>query len=463
MSTAMALSAPRARPVNRNAPRRIGDLPRVALDSDHYRAIGFLRTVQMATRRQGNVLHLTSATDGSKVLLGDAAFGDAWRRNSRALIKDVDEYPASGSLARMLLDNNLTSAREGPEWEDMRAQVAPLMRYKLSSYADAVEDAARALVAGLSRTDTERPTLWKLCGLWSARTVAHPVLGFGFDDNTVLALVNELRQCMFHLVQAAPGTTRTKLRQDRTLIRTRLLLERAVRDAVACCNPEDETMVGTLLDARSHPRGRPAPLDLVAEVQPILVGALAATVHNNSLAMFWTLTRLAQNPDAAARIAAEGRASVDTPFHLNTAPMALASVREALRISPVLPFMERRAAADLVLAGLAIPRGTTVVMSPWVVHRDPANWPDPMQFDPDRFAPGKRIDLTRWFPFGLGHRACIGSNLALSQLTRSITQICCALHLAIPKDTIASYWQPTYRVLLEPREDGGRLAVAPRT
>ena len=142
--------------------------------------------------------------------------------------------------------------------------------------------------------------------------------------------------------------------------------------------------------------------------------------------------------------------------------MALAAVREALRINPVLPFIERKATEDLVLNGLAVPAGTTVVFAPWVVHRDPRNWPDPMTYDPGRFAAEARVDLTRWFPFGLGHRACIGSNLGLNQLARSVTLICDRLKLSIPRQTRASFWQPTYRVLLEPREDGGCLDAVPR-
>lgn len=443
--------------------RQISDLPQIAMDSEHYDAIGFLRTVQLAVRKYGNVLNLCFERENNKVLLGEAAFGDAWRRNSRRLIKDVDEFPAPASLARMLLDNNLTTAREGSEWEDMRAKFAPLMRYKLNSYAEAVEVAAAQMIESLSRTDNARPSLWSICATWSAQTVTYPVLGFSFSDNMVQDLVNELRQCMFHLVQAAPGAGHAALQRDTTLMEMRARLTNVVKDAVLMCRPGDDTMVGHLLDTRNHPRGAPAPADLVADLQPILIGALAATVHNNSLAMFWTMMKLAQHPQVAADVAAEAERNRNAEWHLNTAPIALAAVREALRINPVLPFIERKSTEDLDLGGIAIPGGTTLVFAPWVVHRDPQNWPDPMNYDPGRFSSEERVDLTRWFPFGLGHRACIGSNLGLNQLARSITLICDLLAFSIPRHTRASFWQPTYRVLLEPREDGGRLTATPRT
>lgn len=442
--------------------RQIEDLPRISLDGENYRAIGFLRSVQMAVRRYGPVVHLCSSNDGDKVLLGEAAFGDAWRRHSRQLVKDVDEYPAPASLARMLLDNNLTTAREGREWEEMRAQVAPLMRYKLTSYAEAVEAATAQMIGQLRRTDADRPTLWTICATWSAKTVAHPVLGLGFSEELVLELVNTLRGCMFHLVQEAATQDRIGLASDATLLRTRAMLARTVEDAVRLCREGDDTMVGTLLDARGHRRGRPAGEELVAELQPILIGALAATVHNNSLAMFWTMTKLAQHPEVAARLAAEARATRNIAWHLNTAPEALAAMREALRINPVLPFIERKATEDIVLNDIAIPRGATVVFAPWVVHRDARNWPDPLDYRPERFAAGARVDLTRWFPFGLGHRACIGSNLALNQIARGISLICDALEFSIPRGSPAAHWQPSWRVLLEPRSDGGVLNAKPR-
>lgn len=445
-----------------HGPRSLAHLPRVAMDGDLYRSIGFLRSVQMAVRRHGPVLNLGFDKDGDKILLGEADFCDAWRRHSRQLIKEVDGYPAPASLARLLLDDNLTTAREGREWEQMRSRVVPLMRYKLTSYAEAVDQATADMIDQLLRSDPDRPSLWTICSRWAAMTVAQPVLGFGFTHDLVLDIVNMLRGCMFHLVQEAARQDQAGLRADPTLLRTRARLAQAVQDAIAMCRPGDDTMVGTLLDARGHPRGAPATTDMVAELQPILIGALAATVHNNSLALFWTMTKLAQHPSVAADLAVEACGMRDRQWHLSAAPHALAALREALRINPVLPFIERKATADLVLNGIAIPRGTTVVFAPWVVQRDPRNWPDPLAYRPDRFVPGARVDLTRWFPFGLGHRACIGSNLALNQIARGISLTCQALELSIQRHSLASHWQPTWRVLLEPREDGGMLIARPR-
>ena len=234
--------------------RPVADLPRVQMDGETYRTIGFLRAVQIAVRRHGRVIRLGLPSGAERVLLGDAAFADAWRRNSRHLHKEVDAYPAPASLARMILDDNLTTAREGEEWQAMRAQVAPLMRYKMPAYPAAVQEATAQLKAALLDPGEGR-SLWTQCGIWSARTVCGPVMGAAFDGPAVLDMVNGLRRCMFHLVQESDRVGREALLRDRELVRLRVALDAMVERAVALARPGDETMVATLLDHRG-PRAR---------------------------------------------------------------------------------------------------------------------------------------------------------------------------------------------------------------
>lgn len=440
-----------------------GAIPIVPFDKDRYRAVGFLRMVERVVRKHGPVLRLVLENGEEKILLASPEFADAWRRNTRNLVKDVDEFPAPASLARMILDNNLTTAREGEEWKTMRSQVAPLMRYKITSYAEAVDRAVSQMIENLKSTETEQ-SLWEICGTWSASTVCHPVLGVNFDEAMTLDMVNGLRETMFHLVTESADKDRSMLQQDKLLRRLRLRLESICADAIQRAKSTDETMVSILLADRNYTFGSTPDKSIVAELQPILIGALAAAVHNNSLAMFWLMTNIAKNPAIGQAIANEANAATfdHGTWSIKDSPKAMSAVRESLRLYPVLPFIERKADCDLDLAGVHIAKGDVVIFSPWMVHRDPAIWPEPQSFDPSRFETD-RIDLTRWFPFGLGHRACIGSNLALSQLTRSISLICAKLQFSIPENIRPVEWQPSYRVLLEPRENGARLCALDRS
>jgi cytochrome P450 len=56
-----------------------------------------------------------------------------------------------------------------------------------------------------------------------------------------------------------------------------------------------------------------------------------------------------------------------------------------------------------------------VLLSPWVVHRDPAVWPEPDEFRPERFA-GDPPARTAYLPFGDGPRMCVGNRFAEAEL-----------------------------------------------
>jgi len=62
------------------------------------------------------------------------------------------------------------------------------------------------------------------------------------------------------------------------------------------------------------------------------------------------------------------------------------------------------------VGGYTLPKGSAVVVSPYAMHRHPAFWERPGEFDPSRF-----IDRSpeAYLPFGLGPRFCIGHEFAM--------------------------------------------------
>ncbi|MGH7092226.1 MAG: cytochrome P450, partial [Stellaceae bacterium] len=148
----------------------------------------------------------------------------------------------------------------------------------------------------------------------------------------------------------------------------------------------------------------------------LTLGATAAT----PIRVFpWLWYLLALHPQAEARLHAElaavlgGRAP--TAEDLARLVYLRRVIDETLRLYPPAPTMLRTAAADDVICGRKVPRGSIVGVLPWVVHRHRALWLDPDRFDPDRFAPEAVAARSRYayLPFAIGPRVCIGASLAI--------------------------------------------------
>jgi cytochrome P450 len=98
-------------------------------------------------------------------------------------------------------------------------------------------------------------------------------------------------------------------------------------------------------------------------------------------------------------------------------PYALQVLKEAMRLFPPAPAIGREAAEDVEIGGHRIPAGTTVVISPYALHRRPDYFPDPQRFDPDRWTPEAeaRLPWHAYLPFGGGPRICIGNHFAMME------------------------------------------------
>jgi cytochrome P450 len=139
------------------------------------------------------------------------------------------------------------------------------------------------------------------------------------------------------------------------------------------------------------------------------------TVSN---ALAWTWLLLAQNPEAEAKLHAEldrvlqGRlpALEDLPS-LRYTEMVLS---EAMRLYPPAWAMGRQATRDVDIGPYRLPAGTFFFFSQYIIQRSPENFPEPLRFDPERFTPENKARRSRfvYFPFGAGHRQCIGESFA---------------------------------------------------
>ena len=90
---------------------------------------------------------------------------------------------------------------------------------------------------------------------------------------------------------------------------------------------------------------------------------------------------------------------------------------ESLRLYPPAWAIGRRTREDYAIGGYTIPAKSILLMSPWVVHRDPRWWPEPERFNPYRWHPDEAAKRPKfaYFPFGGGARVCIGERFAWAE------------------------------------------------
>ncbi|EPT02822.1 hypothetical protein FOMPIDRAFT_54955 [Fomitopsis schrenkii] len=141
------------------------------------------------------------------------------------------------------------------------------------------------------------------------------------------------------------------------------------------------------------------------------------------------------SPDAQAKAQAEidrvvGSERLPSLSDREQLPYVRALTWEVLRWQPIAPLgVPHRLTQDDVHNGYFIPKGTTVITNIWGMLRDPARYPEPDSFNPDRFLPlnGAEPEYDpRHIVFGFGRRVCPGSQLAETSLF-----IICALTLAV--------------------------------
>ena len=152
-----------------------------------------------------------------------------------------------------------------------------------------------------------------------------------------------------------------------------------------------------------------------------VITLLLAGHETTALALSWTWYLLAHHPDVDAGLAAElhdvlgGR--TPTVGDLPQLRFTEQVVTEAMRLYPPAWGFGREALADCEIGGYAIPAGTTVIMSPWISHRDPRYFEHPTEFRPERWSGDFARHLPRfaYMPFGGGPRICIGNRFAMME------------------------------------------------
>jgi len=358
--------------------------------------------------------------------------------------KDV---PALAEFRRFVGDGLLTS--DGDRWRRDRRIVAPLFtRRRIASYVSSMAQSAEELVAswqpvpaGGAEVDLCEPSMryaLEVLGttvfgadMASAETVIRESVPVLNEQVTRTALAPVRLPSWF---PSASGHRAKRARQTVWDFVDGLIAQRRAQSQI-----DGGDLLSLLLTARDPDTG--VGLDDRAVRDQALIFLLAGHETTGATLAF-ALHLLGRDPAVQERVREEvGRVAGAGPVaaqHLEGLQFTTQVVNEAMRLYPAGHTVVRRSRERTTLAGHEIPSGQIVAVSVWALHHNPAVWPDPYRFDPDRFAPSGagnegdhagRAHRYNHLPFGGGPRSCIGQYLAMAEMVVAVATIVRALRL----------------------------------
>lgn len=333
---------------------------------------------------------------------------------------DYDKGPVQRRALTPVLRGGLLIA-EGAAHQRQRRLIAPYFSSRrvahwVDLFATEAERHANALndgqavellqVMGAITRDVIRKLLWSV-----------PIDG---EDDLAEAVTRVFEWEMRNLLSVLPAPTWLPTGRNRALYRDLAFVRTAITGIIEERRSRPEAypdILGALLQARYDDGSPMSDAQLLDE----LVTLWGAAYETSADAQFWTAYALATHPEIRDRVEEEvDRVLGDrlpTAADLPQLAYCLQVFRESLRLYPPAASMMRAAVRDTELSGYRIRRGTTVFLSTFAMHRDPELFPNPSQFDPDRFDADQDGIRHRfaYLPFGAGRHVCIGSQLALTE------------------------------------------------
>lgn len=178
------------------------------------------------------------------------------------------------------------------------------------------------------------------------------------------------------------------------------------------------------------------------EIRDEMLTLLLAGHETSTTGIAWAFYGILSNAEVSSKLLNELQALATTNNellqNLDKLTYLDAVVKEALRLTPVLPNLVRVTNEDYQLGEYRLPKGTTISPCLYLTHRDPDYWDKPDQFMPERFINTTEKPFT-YFPFGHGIRRCIGAAFAQYEMKIIIAQIMLNLDLALADNYKAAF------------------------
>lgn len=338
------------------------------------------------------------------------------------LVKRPQEFAKSWRTTRLLQghvgDGLLT--REGGENRRHRRLVLPsLHTQRIARYGEIMVGESRRLLG--SWADGQRIEAVEEMTQLTLRIVGTSLLTVDDDGDEVFAAVHDFVNSLNAYLLSfglLPGWLPTKVHRWRkaSVARMDRLSYELIRRRRAQGGDGGDLL--SMLISAKDPEGGPALTD--TEIRDELLTMFFAGHETSATALTWAFYELGRHPEIAEKLRAELAEGLGerpaTMADLPKLPYLGQVVKETLRRWPPGWLFDRTPVADTRLGEHTVKAGQILFFSPYVIHTDPAYWPEPEEFRPERFAPGVDISREAYLPFGDGPRICVGNRFAEAEI-----------------------------------------------
>jgi cytochrome P450 len=344
----------------------------------------------------------------------------------RVMLDNLANYPKSEIMRRMLrpaIGESLFNA-EGADWKWQRQAVAPVFTHRnVVALAPAMtataERAAQKLMPG-GRTELVSQMLTAtfdvICDVALSGREHFDATAFGAAITRYFQTAG--KASLLDFLGVPPWFPRPgELMAGRAVNTMMGMVEQAIEARRRQTDPPADDLLDHMLAAEDPETGRRMSPDLLMRNMQFFI---VAGHETTALAICWALYLLANTPQAQDRARAEAIAQLQgraaTAADLSAMPFIEHVLEESMRLYPPVGLLARNVVAQDELCGRVMKPGDILFLPIWALHRHEMWWERPEQFDPNRFAPGRRPrDKYQYLPFGAGPRVCVGANFAMMQ------------------------------------------------
>lgn len=347
------------------------------------------------------------------------------------LVENAKNYVKSRNYAglKLLLGQGLLTS-EGDFWKRQRRLAQPAFhRQRLAGFAEAMVSCTndqlarweRELVPGRPRFDLHAEMMrltFRIVGrTLLSRDLDGEANAFGDALNVALKWTNDYVESVVKVPPWVPTPNNLAYGRAARTLESLVLGIVAERRAEGAGVRHDD-LLGMLMEVKDEATGE---MMSDRQLRDELITLVLAGHETTANSLSFTFDLLSRHPDVGRKLRAEAERVLGdrdpTLADLAQMPYGKAVVEEALRLFPPAWVVERDAVEADEVAGLAIPKGTTVAVSPFVLHRHPGWWKNPEGFDPERFlSPDPNRPKLAYMPFGAGPRMCIGNAFAMMEM-----------------------------------------------